>query len=44
MNFYIIENCLEDYLQALFKSGTDEEQKECIKAIHELQAIKEKIK
>ena len=44
MNFYIIEKCLEDYLQALFRNGTEEEQEECIEAIHELQKLKANMK
>jgi hypothetical protein len=44
MNFQVIEKCLEDYLQALYISGTDEEQNEVTFAISELQKIKEKVR
>ena len=44
MNFYIIEKCLEDYLECLYRNGTNEEQQKVIKAISELSIIKTNMK
>jgi len=44
MDFIIIENCLEDYLQVLYKCGSEERQDECCEVMNKLQEIKERIK
>jgi len=42
MNYLIVEQCLEDYLEVLRRCGSEENQDDCEEAINEFQRIKEK--